>query len=370
MPEPLKDMFFTRDSVNHLAESIKQVYTEFDTSRFLGLIYDADWEGKALKERMRHTTLCLGKTLPESFGEALEILKKVIPHIKGFEVMTFPDYVEVFGLDDWKSSLPALAFFTRFGSAEFAVRPFLDRDPSRMIAFLERLAEDPDPSVRRLASEGCRPRLPWAMALPGFKKDPSLILPILEKLRDDESETVRRSVANNLNDISKDNPETTLDLCERWLGESESVDRVVKHACRSLLKAGDKRAMKLFGFGDPGNLRITGLEVEKAEIPIGGTLFFNFILDVAGSKRCKIRLEYAVHYRKAKGNLSRKVFQHSEKEYEPGEYPVRKKHSMANMSTRKHYAGGHLVSVIVNGEEKARCAFVLTDGHDSQKVDK
>ncbi len=361
MAQKLKDRFFTRSSIRQLADGIEGVYPAFDKGRFLALIYDEDWESRELKAKMRHTTRCLRATLPDSFPEALEILKKVAPQTRGFEVLTFPDYVEMYGLEDWEISIPALAYFTQYGSAEFAVRPFLDRDPKRAMGYLSSWAEHGNPDVRRLASEGCRPRLPWRMALPKFKEDPSLILPILEKLKDDESEAVRRSVANNLNDISKDHPQVVLDVCERWYGQSERTDSIVKHACRSLLKAGNRRALKLFGFSDPKQIRVEELTLEKDRLRIGEDLGFSFELCVGGEEEQKIRLEYSIHHVRARGRISRKVFQYSEKMYVPGEHWLQKTHSMADRSTRKHYPGEHLLAIIVNGEEKAKASFRLIE---------
>ena len=203
MPEKLKDMFFTRESINHLADTLKKYHPQFDKTNFIELVFDDSFDSLELKQKMRHTTECMYETLPKSYKEALDILKKVIPHIKGFEAMSFPDYVEMYGMDDWALSPPALGFLTKYPSSEFAIRPFLDKNPDKVMAFMLKWADDEDEKVRRFASEGCRPRLPWTIALPKFKNDPSPIIPILEKLKDDDSEFVRRSVANNLNDISK-----------------------------------------------------------------------------------------------------------------------------------------------------------------------
>lgn len=215
MAERLKDQFFTEESLQAMTKSILKAYPSFQTKEFLKLIYDPTWEQLELKQKMRHTTECLKKVLPQDYKEAIKILMKAAPEISGFEAMTLPDYVELYGLENWDLSFEALAHFTRFSSSEFAIRPFLAQKPQISIDYMFKLADHPDENVRRFASEGCRPRLPWAMALPVFKKDPSPILPILEKLKDDESEYVRRSVANNLNDISKDNPEILLELAEK-----------------------------------------------------------------------------------------------------------------------------------------------------------
>ena len=354
MPEKLKDTLISKESVTQMAAAIRAVHPRFKTRRFVSLVVDDQWGQRELKEIMHHLARCLGECLPSDYGEAIQVLERAAPQISGFQAMALPDFVEIFGLDAWEISLPALGFFTRFASAEFAIRPFLDLDPDRAMGWMARWAEDEDPAVRRLASEGCRPRLPWAMALPRFKKDPSPILPVLEKLKDDESDSVRRSVANNLNDIARDNPEVTLETCEGWFGSSEPVDRLVKHACRGLLKTGNTRAMRLFGFGDPAHLSVKGPRVEPKRVAIGDELRFSFDLLVGGEERTKVRLEYAVHYVKKTGKLSRKVFQLSEREWKPGRHPIKRRHSFAERSTRKHHPGTHVLELIANGVEKGR----------------
>lgn len=346
-------MFFSEKFITELGNVIQKIYPGFDQAEFNGLIYTEDWEKKELKEKMHHTTRCLGATLPKDFAEALGILTEVAPNFKGFDVMVFPDYVEHYGLDDWDLSLPALAFFTTLCSSEFAIRPFLDKDPERTMPYLYKWALDEDMHLRRLASEGCRPRLPWAMALPKFKKDPTPILQILETLKDDPDEYVRRSVANNLNDISKDNPDVVLDLCERWFGENANRDWVVKRACRTLLKAGNTRALMLFGFGDPRHIEISDLAFAPQTLVIGDELHFSFKLKKKDETSSQIRLEYAVDYVKARNKVSRKIFQIKEAEYNAGNYQITRKHSFKQLSTRKHYPGPHQFTIIVNGVEKA-----------------
>ena len=357
MAERLKDIFFTQTSLNTFADAIQQYYPEFNKKKFLELVFDDNWESLELKAKMRHTTLCLHQTFPKDFGKALEILKQTAPLTKGFEVMVHHDYVELYGMDNWALSLPALGYFTRFGSSEFAIRPFLDRDPERTMSWMNKWAEDKDEKVRRFASEGCRPRLPWAMALPKFKKDPGLILPVLEKLKNDPSEFVRKSVANNLNDISKDHPALVLDLCERWTGLSQNTDWVIKHACRTLLKAGDKDALLLFGYGDPAHINVENLTLKNKTVKIGENLLYSFQLVNKGKKTDKVRLEYCIDFVKKTGKQSRKIFKITENDYKPGAHSFSKKHSFVDMSTRKHYEGKHRICIIVNGEEKAKALF-------------
>ena len=318
MADRLKDIFFTRESINHMADTILKYDPEFEKKKFIRLVFDENWEQLELKARMRHTTLCLHETLPQNYKLALDILVKIAPFIKGFDAMVLPDYVEVYGLDNWDLSLPALGYFTKYSSSEFAIRPFLVQDPDRVMPFVNKWAEDTNKSVRRFASEGIRPRLPWAMALPAFKKDPSPILPILEKLKDDESEFVRRSVANNLNDISKDHPDTVLELCEQWYGVSDKTDWIVKHACRGMLKAGNKRALLLFGHSDPANITVEALELDKKSVEIGNDVNYSFKMTIAGQDACKIRLEYVIHFVKSNGKQSKKIFKITENDYKPG----------------------------------------------------
>jgi 3-methyladenine DNA glycosylase AlkC len=357
MAERLKDMFFTQSSMKTFAEIIQRFYSEFDTKKFIRLVFDDTFADKELKDKMRHTTQCLAKTLPEAYGEALAILKEATPHAKGFEALSLPDFVATYGMEDWDLSLPALYHFTKYSTSELAIRPFLVKDPQRVMALMTEWAEDENPKVRRFASEGCRPRLPWAMALPKFKKDPSPILPVLEKLKNDESEDVRRSVANNLNDISKDNPEVVLEICKRWHGQSKNTDKIVKHACRTMLKAGDKRALLIFGYSDPSTMDVENYKFEKIKLKIGENVRFSF--DLTLKKKSRVRLEYAIFYVKAKGQLSKKVFKITENDYAPGTTTISRKHSLADMSTRKHYPGIHHLSIIVNGVEMAKASFEL-----------
>jgi len=359
MPEKLKNLYFTKESIQLLVDTVQESYGGFDVDKFLALVYDDTWEGLELKAKMHHVTLALHETLSQEFPRALEILRRVAPSIHGFDSMVFPDYVASYGLDHWEISMPALAFFTTLCSSEYAVRCFIARDPQRAMAHLYEWAEDENEHVRRLASEGCRPRLPWGMVLTVFRKDPHLILPVLEKLKDDESEYVRRSVANNLNDISKDHPDLVLDICERWFGQNEQRDGIVKHACRGLLKKGNRRAMLLFGFRAPTHIEVENLTLDREALSIGDNLRYSFELVVSTEAPAKVRLELGVDYVKARGKTSRKVFQIREHTFDPGSHVISRKLCLADQSTRKHYPGEHHISIVVNGVEKARAWFVL-----------
>lgn len=352
MAEKLKDRFFTPAVVDRLAKCIKKVYPDFDASHFRALIYDTTWEEKELKARMRHISHAMQQTLPSDYEKALDIIEKVAPSFSGFDGMIFPDFVECFGIDEPERSLKALEYLTRFSSSEFAIRPFLLKDTDNVLVWMSNLAESENHHVRRFASEGCRPGLPWAMAVPALRKNPHPMIEILEKLRDDESEYVRKSVANHLNDISKDYPELVLKIAARWQGQSDRTNWIIKRACRTLLKAGDPRAMVLFGFTPSEALHIDKLRIHPAVLQMGETVTLNFDLRVETEAEAMVRIEYAIDFVKAKGKTSRKVFHITETTYPPGTYPFSKSYTFRDRTTRKHYPGSHQVSVIINGVEK------------------
>jgi 3-methyladenine DNA glycosylase AlkC len=358
----LKNMYDS-DFYDRLSAAFLQHFPAFNKDQFLALIFDGNHEERELKERMHHTAIVMNEVLPGSYAKKISILKMVAPHLDdGFTGIIFPDFVETFGLEEenYDVSVDAMEHFTKYSSAEFAVRPFIKKYTERMMTQMMTWSKHENHHVRRLASEGCRPRLPWAMALPAFKKDPSMILPILEVLKNDEEDYVYRSVANNLNDISKDHPELVLEICERWKGNSKNTDWVVKHACRTLLKAGNPRAMKLFGFEDPANISIDNLTLEFPTLQLGGNQFFSFQLSHQMKKTAKIRLEFGVYFMKKNGKQNRKVFNITENTFEPNQvYDFKKKMHFKNLTTRKHYAGEHKISIIVNGVEKGMVDFKL-----------
>ncbi len=352
MPEQLKNLFFTQESISHLANSIQRKYHGFDKNKFINEVFDESFEEKELKQRMRHVTIVLKDNLPNDYEEAVKILMTIAPEITGFDSMCLPDFVEMYGLDYWDLSFEALEVFTKCCSSEFAVRPFIVKDTDKAMKQMSLFAENKNHHVRRLASEGCRPMLPWAMALPVFKKDPGRIIPILEKLKNDDSDYVRKSVANNLNDISKNQPDLVLDICEKWQGESERTDWIVKQACRTMLKSGNKRAMLLFGFANPDNINVNNLKASNNKPSIGDEITFSFDLEVNSKSEKKVRLEYIVHYVKKNNKISPKVFQIKEATFKPGVYVIKKKQIFENVSTRMHSPGVHVIEIKVNGEVK------------------
>ncbi len=362
MAEPLKNMY-NQLYIEDLAAALGEGYPPFDQAGFLAQILDEQWEERALKERMRHITLAIHDFLTGDYGRSLGILRQVAPSMDhyGFQNMIFPDFVELYGLDDWSASIPALEQFTQLVSAEFAVRPFIVQDQERMMAQMLAWTGHEQETVRRLATEGCRPRLPWGIALPALQADPSPILPILTRLKNDPSESVRRSVANNLNDISKDHPETVVELLTDWQKEgNKEIAWITSHALRTLVKKGNPQALELLGYPADPALRVSGLAVEPAKLAIGEELTFSFELISSGQEEQKLMIDYVVYLMRANGRQTPKVFKLSKRTLAPGQrIQIQKKHSFRPVTTRKYYPGEHALEIQINGRRFGRVDFEL-----------
>ncbi|HBG8324377.1 TPA: DNA alkylation repair protein [Clostridioides difficile] len=357
MPELLKNMY-NRESLYEVAVAIQSVYNSFKVDEFIKSTMDETWNNLELKARCRKISMSLGMYLPEDYKEALSILEK---SVTGFYfAFFFPDFVEVYGQDDinWDLSISALERNTEYWSSEFAVRAFIIKDEERMMAQMRKWSKHKSEHVRRLASEGCRPQLPWGQAISKFKKDPTPVLPILEQLKTDTSTYVQKSVANNLNDISKTHPDLVISIAKDWYGKNKSTNWIIKHGCRTLLKKGNRDVLALFGYDDTTSINLQDFTLETTSISIGEDLTFSF--NILAKKATKTRLEYGIDYIKSNGKRNRKIFKISEvslKENEKKSYM--KKHSFADVSVRKHYPGIHSIAIIINGIEKDKLDFEL-----------
>ncbi|NOQ90004.1 MAG: DNA alkylation repair protein [Gammaproteobacteria bacterium] len=352
---PLKNLY-NKQLITNLGDEVKKHCSTFDQITFGQSVFDKNWKDKELKQRMRHIAECLHQHLPSSYRRSINILKTISSKFSGFEYMFFQDFVECYGLDDFEASIPALEQFTKYSSSEFAVRAFILQEENRMMKQMLEWATSDNHHVRRLASEGCRPRLPWAVSLPSFKKDPQPILQVLKILMKDKSEYVRRSVANNLNDISKDNPDIVLQWAQQWLGDNKETDRIVKHACRSLLKQGDAGALSLFGFTDAKHISFDKFKVQP-EVKLGEKFHFSFLLKSQSSHLGRCRIEFAIDFMKANGKQNRKVFKISEGNFTEKEKQVSKYFSFKKISTRRYYSGKHRLTIIINGIEQITKPF-------------
>lgn len=360
MGEPLKNIF-NEELIDNLVRGIQSEYKSFDGVGFFNTVLNDTWEQLELKDRMDRIAITLRKFLPEDFEKAVDILNSITMNFKGLGHMVFPAFIENFGLDFFDKSVEALEIFTPYSSSEFAVRPFIEKYPEKMMEQLVFWSQSENAHVRRLSSEGCRPRLPWAMALPEFKKNPDPILPILNRLKDDESEYVRRSVANNLNDISKDNSQVLIDLAGKWLGDNINRDKLVKHACRTLLKQGNSEILALFGYSAPDHLILTNFEVQEF-VKMEDMFYFSFLLKSEDGPLGKLRLEYSIDFMKKNGKLSRKVFKLGEGDYQENLKVFKRKYSFRTITTRVYYPGLHRLAILVNGAELAIKSFYLNMG--------
>jgi 3-methyladenine DNA glycosylase AlkC len=365
MADALKDTLYTREGIEAFATAFKDAHDEFDSDDFLARVYDVHWPDLALKQRMRQITLALHENLPDDFRLALRIIHKTIPSIGhyGWMTLSFHDYVELYGLDDLDAAIPALEEFTPLCSSEFAVRPFIINYPERMMQQMLNWTQHPSPEVRRLASEGCRPRLPWGVSLPALKKDPSPILPVLDALKLDESEFVRRSVANNLNDIAKDNPQVVIRVLRQWNADHDGpeIDWITRHALRTLLKAGEPDALAILGYAAP-KVVVSGLVIEPERVTMGGKMQFSFTVQSTSDAPQNLMIDYVVYLMRANGKQSQKVFKLTKRSLQPGErVTLTRKQDFKPISTRKYYPGDHAIEIQINGQRFERQDFVLVE---------
>ncbi|QHT66903.1 DNA alkylation repair protein [Rhodocytophaga rosea] len=364
MPELLKNIYNTH-FFEQLTSILAECIPDFDKQTFLDRIYTSNWHQLELKQRMRHISLAILELLPPDFTQAQPVILSVSrkarqqPSVNAFPYIFLPDLIEIKGQHHLELSMKALEEITSFISAEFAVRPFLVRYKEEMLAQLLSWSKHPNEHVRRLSSEGGRSRLPWAMAVAYLKKEPECILPILENLKSDPSEYVRRSVANNLNDISKDHPQLVIQTAARWIGQYPQTDALLKHACRTLLKQGNPEVLKLFGFGTRNSVSDSRLQLDKSEYRLGETVEFTFSCQAAATLHA--RLQYIIDFARKSGKSSRKVFYLDEATLETEQpYTIHKKFKLQHYTTRQLYAGEHQISIMLNGDEKATARFYLT----------
>ena len=362
----LKDIY-SPSFFNFFADIAEPILPSFDRNKFQKDIFNNEWHNKELKQRMRHTALVLHQFLHNDFDKAAKQIEKITLKLQRtkineniFGFMFLPDYIEIYGLNHFRASVNAMELVTQFVSCEYAVRPFILKYNDDMMKQMFTWSKHKNLHVRRLASEGSRPRLPWAMGIPALKQSPKAIIPLLENLKNDPSEYVRRSVANNLNDIAKDYPNLVIEIANKWSGKSKETDALIKHGSRTLLKQGNTEILKHFGLANNSKFELTALKIITPKVKIGKDLVFSFTVQNSSNKKQLFRLEYAIYYLRQNGQLSKKVFKISERHFEPNEKSlIIKKQSFKIITTRKFYVGEQKLSVILNGHERASGKFIL-----------
>ncbi len=368
MAEPFKNLI-NADKVHELAERLAAVIPEFDRRAFETAANDG-LEDLELKARVAQLADAMHPHLDPDVPTALgQLLASMGPPLVGTDGVTasitdWPvlHWVHQHGAEHPDHTLPALREMTRRFSAEFAVRPLLNRNLEDTLEVLKGWLDHPDVHVRRWLSEGTRPRLPWGGNIKALQQDPSPTLPILEALYQDPEEYVRRSVANNLNDISKDNPEVAILVAKRWWDpDSKETTKLIKHALRGLIKAGHPGALEVLGYGPPTGLDLS-LRLEPTIVAIGSKLAVHVTLTNTGDQELALLLDYAVHYRRKSPGLSRKVFKWTTRRLAPdATLEITKNQTMKHASIRRLFPGAHKIEILANGETMGEAEFTLVE---------
>ena len=389
MPEAFKN-HFNHQVIQHLGGQIKRHYAQFDELAFNKL---ACMKLTELELKARSNQICeaLIQTMPNDFAYACKVIQQTLAPPSRTETNQYantnkgPDHESMHGIAGW-IMMPVSDFVTQAAlsglsnpehpnfllglntlkectkrfTAEFAIRPFLRDYPSQTLTIMHKWAKDDNLHVRRLVSEGTRPLLPWGLRLHNFADNPDLIIPLLEQLRDDSSEYVRRSVANSLNDIAKSHPNKVAEVCKKWwVNSNEKRTKLIKHACRTLLKNGHAGALALFGYPE-ANLIKVALQLSSPKIEMGEALLLT--ISFSNSLECSqnLLIDYIVHHQKANGSMRPKVFKWTSVLLNAGEQKVMsKKHSFKAVTTRKYYAGEHKIELLINGKVLASQSFSL-----------
>jgi 3-methyladenine DNA glycosylase AlkC len=369
--EPLKT-FFSSALVRRLARDIARVHSGFQVRAFTN---DAcrGLDGLELLGRARHIADALGRHLPKSYPEAIEILLRSLGPEHATDELIGVGMAPFFylphtmcvaerGLEHFDLSMRAQYELTKRFSAERSIRPYITRDPERAMAFLQAWTADRNPHVRRLASEGSRLRLPWAPRVPWLDQNPERMLALLELLKDDPSTMVRRSVANNLNDLGKVRPDLLIRTAANWLKNASPERRIlVEHALRSAVKRGDANALALLGYGQTPRIRVETVTFTPPRVRIGGRVAMEFELKSTSARHQQLLVDVAVHFVKARGVGAPKVFKLARLTLRARQrVQLKTTFSLAVHTTRVPRPGRHDVDVVVNGRAVRAGSFYVS----------
>jgi len=372
-PEPFKELF-NAALVKDLARHVKRRWRGFHDQAFTAAAVK-DFKNLELKQRANQIAEALGAYLPAHTPTALKLLVSALRPLNksgepvddadaglaGMVIWPMGEYVARAGLDHPDDSLKALRELTIRSTAEFAIRPFFVTHPRKTMAAFKAWAKDSNHHVRRLVSEGSRPRLPWGLRLKDFVDDPLPLLPLLEALKDDPSDYVRRSVANNLNDIAKDHPDLVASIAARWLKKaSPERERLVRHACRTLIKAGHGKTLQALGFDAAPRIELAGFALSTPRVKFGGHAVFALELRSSAAVPQKLVLDYVVHHRKKNGGTTPKVFKWKTLLLKPKQsLKLERRHALRPITTRVYYPGGHRIEIVINGRVMTGADFEL-----------
>lgn len=365
--------YYDTHLARRFAAQIQPLYPPFAAESFIAQV-EKEVESLELKARVALIGQALRDHLPAEYPAALEILLAILPpelpaedgmFNEGFHLMPIAYFIEAYGLDHFEASVRGMYEVTKVHTAEFTIRPFLRRYTERMLAIVLEWTQDPSPHVRRLCSEGTRPRLPWGGHLTQFIENPRPVLPILAALKTDESGYVRKSVANHWNDISKDHPALVIETLGEWhRSGDERTQWIVRHALRSLIKKGDGQALGILGYGAGATVNLRELTLTPPEAHFPTDLTLSFTLDNPTDEAQNLVIDYVVQFVKANGSRSPKVFKLKTATLSPHEsLVIQKKISLRPITTRVYYGGLHRVEVQVNGAILGGLDFELVMPH-------
>lgn len=368
MAELLKDKYPV-EVAEKISKMIGEVHPAFDSVGFIGQVSQG-YEQLELMARARKIAFALTAFLPADFQQAQEILLASLDSpveldennsVASFLYMPHTIYISDNGLEYFDISMQALYQLTQRFTAEFAIRPFIQRYPEKSMALLAVWATDSNLHVRRLVSEGTRTRLPWASRLPEYIEDPAAVIRLLELLKNDPELYVRRSVANNLNDIGKDHPALLADIAKRWLkGASKDREWLVKHSLRSAIKRGEQGALQALGYDEKVDVKIKNVAISPAKAQIGEAIQVSFDVANLGDFITALMVDFSIHFIKANGKANPKVFKLKAVELGPQKsHKFSKKVSLKVMTTRTLYSGTHKVEAIINGQNHGIGSFEL-----------
>lgn len=376
------------DGVKWLGAELAAVRPRFPRKRFVEAALDG-LEDRELKQRVDHVAAALVAVMPTDFGEAARLLDRALasPDFEGWMVYPVNAYIALAGLDHPRTALPLLARSTGRWTAEYAIRPFIESHFDLTFGYLAEWADDSDHHVRRLVSEGTRPRLPWGARLRRLVADPRPSIALLDRLIDDSSDYVRLSVANHLNDITKDHPELALKTARRWLGAGRRTPpaahrlAIARHGLRTLVKRGDAGALGLLGFDPNAEISVISFEATPARVEIGDQVTLTLKLagspdsegprqagdthrgrhpGLPGGPTIPAMIDYRIHFQGARSTRAPKVFKWTTRELNSGAPLVlTRRHRFQHASVRRLYPGEHRIEVQINGRIRASTSIDL-----------
>lgn len=346
----LKDIY-SKKKISEIGSHFKEVADDFPVDQFESLVFSDEWSDMTLRQRHVHLAQAVYTCLQRPFKEVGEILRQVNGRAKGFSYLFLPDIVALYGMEEMEAALETLEVLTTGSSAEFAIRPFLEKDFEAIFLQMKRWANSSNEHHRRLASEGLRPNLPWGKKVASIGCHRQEIFTLLEWLKSDPSLYVRKSVANHLNDWTKTHPNEVLNLLARWQGTSKETDWIIKRAARSLLKGGSFEALSLLGY-NMVKLSQVDLTLSSDHVHQGEMLTIMYALNINSNQEAsKVRLDLQLGFVKKKGACSFKTFILKDLALNIQDKIEGKwSYHWLDKSTRKHYDGKHILRLVVNGQ--------------------